>query len=199
MRKTLSFFALPFLVWSLFLNGCGRDLGTAQGVADEFVDQHYVNFDLQKAKAYAVSVALDKVNEEIRLTAGQKIDMSTQQTENQLSVTGEKRGRTTCVISLRRDDSIRRRLFVYPQMVDRRPQRGGPVARVEFYRVRLSRRPASFSDRGQTTVSSSDLKFRGPTRNLLEAELALHCVVPVPRRQPPAALPEPRTSAVARV
>lgn len=77
MRNTLSFFALPFLVWSLFLNGCGRDLGTAQGVADEFVDQHYVNFDLQKAKAYAVSVALEKVNEEIRLTAGQKIDAAT--------------------------------------------------------------------------------------------------------------------------
>jgi hypothetical protein len=77
MRNTLSFFTLPFLVWSLFLSGCGRDLGTAQGVADEFVDQHYVNFDLQKAKAYAVSVALEKVNEEIRLTAGQKIDAAT--------------------------------------------------------------------------------------------------------------------------
>lgn len=78
MRNTLSSFALPFLVWSLFLNGCGRDLGTAQGVAEQFVDQHYVNFDLQAAKAYAVSLALDKVNEEIRLTAGQKIDASTQ-------------------------------------------------------------------------------------------------------------------------
>lgn len=77
MRNTLSFFALLFLVWSVFLNGCGQDLGTAQGVANEFVDQHYVNFDLQKAKAYAVSLALDKVNEEIRLTAGQKIDAST--------------------------------------------------------------------------------------------------------------------------
>ena len=77
MRNILSFLPLPFLVWSLFLNGCGRDLGTAQGVADEFVDQHYVNFDLQKAKAYAVSVALEKVNEEIRLTAGQKIDAAT--------------------------------------------------------------------------------------------------------------------------
>jgi hypothetical protein len=77
MRNTLSFFPLLFLPWSLFLNGCGRDLGTAQGVANEFVDQHYVNFDLQKAKAYTVSLALDKVNEEIRLTAGQKIDAST--------------------------------------------------------------------------------------------------------------------------
>jgi hypothetical protein len=78
LRKTVSWFALPFLAWTIFLDGCGRDLGTAQGVADEFVDQHYVNFDLQKAKAYAVSLALDKVNEEIRLTAGQKIDASTQ-------------------------------------------------------------------------------------------------------------------------
>jgi hypothetical protein len=77
MRNALSFFALPFFVWSLLLNGCGRDLGTAQGIADEFVDQHYVNFDLQRAKAYAVSVALEKINEEIRLTAGQKIDAAT--------------------------------------------------------------------------------------------------------------------------
>ena len=78
LRKTFSWFVLPFLAWTIFLYGCGRDLGTAQGVADEFVDQHYVNFDLQKAKAYTVSLALDKVNEEIRLTAGQKIDASTQ-------------------------------------------------------------------------------------------------------------------------
>jgi hypothetical protein len=77
MKQTLSIVALLFLVGSLFLNGCGQDLGTAQGVANEFVDQHYVNFDLQKAKTYAVSLALDKVNEEIRLTAGQKIDAST--------------------------------------------------------------------------------------------------------------------------
>jgi hypothetical protein len=77
LRKTFSGFALPFLAWTIFLSGCGRDLRTARGVAEEFVDQHYVHFDLQKAKAYTVSLALDKVNEEIRLTAGQKIDAST--------------------------------------------------------------------------------------------------------------------------
>ena len=63
---------------SLLLSACGRDLNTAQGVAEEFVDQHYVHFDLQKAKSYAVSVALAKINEEIRLTTGQQIDASTQ-------------------------------------------------------------------------------------------------------------------------
>jgi hypothetical protein len=76
-RLTFWGFALPLLAWAVFLCGCGRDLSTAQGVAEEFVDQHYVQIDLQKAKSYAVSVALEKLNEEIRLTAGQKIDAST--------------------------------------------------------------------------------------------------------------------------
>ena len=58
--------------------GCGHDLNSAQGVAEEFVDQHYVQIDLAKAKKYAVSVALAKVDEEIRLTSGQPIDASTQ-------------------------------------------------------------------------------------------------------------------------
>lgn len=68
--------ALIFAV--LLANGCGRDLNSAQGVAEEFVDQHYVAIDLPKAKALAVSVALHKIDEEIRLTSGQKIDASTQ-------------------------------------------------------------------------------------------------------------------------
>jgi hypothetical protein len=68
---------LPFLFFVLLLTGCGRDLGTAQGVVEEFVDQLYVHFDLHKAKTYVVSIALDKVNEEIRLTAGHKIDAGT--------------------------------------------------------------------------------------------------------------------------
>ena len=59
-------------------SGCGRDLNSAQGVAEEFVDQRFVEFDLRKAKLYAVSIALHKVNEELRLTEGHKIDASTQ-------------------------------------------------------------------------------------------------------------------------
>lgn len=77
LRRNFFWVALPVLFWTAFLWGCGRDLDTAQGVAEEFVDQHYVHIDLQKAKSYTVSVALEKVNEEIRLTAGQKIDAST--------------------------------------------------------------------------------------------------------------------------
>ena len=52
-------------------------MNTAQGVVEEFVDQYYVQFNLAGAKAYVVSIALDKVNEQIRLTTGQKIDEST--------------------------------------------------------------------------------------------------------------------------
>jgi hypothetical protein len=69
--------AILVLVSAALLYSCGRDLGTAQGVVEEFVDQHYVHIDLQKAKTYTVSVALSKINEEIRLTAGQAIDAST--------------------------------------------------------------------------------------------------------------------------
>jgi hypothetical protein len=47
-RKTVIWFVLPFLAWAIFLNGCGRDLGTAQGVVEEFVDQHYVHILLEK-------------------------------------------------------------------------------------------------------------------------------------------------------
>jgi len=75
--KKLVRVALVIFSWALFLSACGRDLGTAQGVVEEFVDQHYVRIDLPQAKAYTVSVALEKINEEIRLTAGQQIDAST--------------------------------------------------------------------------------------------------------------------------
>jgi hypothetical protein len=75
--KTLVRAALVIFSWAFYLSACGRDLGTAQGVVEEFVDQHYVRIDLPQAKVYAVSIALEKINEEIRLTAGQQIDAST--------------------------------------------------------------------------------------------------------------------------
>ena len=71
-------YRVGLLLVGLLSTSCSRDLNTAQGVAEEFVDQHYVQIDLPKAKLYAVSLALDKVNEEIRLTSGQPIDVSTQ-------------------------------------------------------------------------------------------------------------------------
>ena len=94
LKKPFPWFVLPFLALAIFLNGCARDLGTAQGVVEEFVDQHYVHIDLEKAKAHAVSIALDKVNEEIRLTAGQKIDASTQKPKVNYKLLEKKEGET---------------------------------------------------------------------------------------------------------
>ena len=70
--------SLIVFLFLMLIGACGRDLSTPQGVVEEFVDHHYVAIDLAKAKTLAVSLALSKVNEEIRLTAGQTIDASSQ-------------------------------------------------------------------------------------------------------------------------
>jgi hypothetical protein len=80
------------LLLCLVLGACGRDLGTAQGVAEEFVDHHYVRIDLPKAKALTASLALHKVNEEIRLTEGHKIDISTQKPRVHYTLLEKKEG-----------------------------------------------------------------------------------------------------------
>ena len=77
MRKFSTRIALPLCLLAVLVGACGRDLSTAQGVVEEFVDQHYVNINLQKAKEHAAGLALEKINEELRLTAGQPIDAST--------------------------------------------------------------------------------------------------------------------------
>lgn len=77
MAHKLPFRWIGFFLGALLLSACGKDLSTAQGVVEEFLDQHYVNIDIQKARPYTVGLALEKINEEIRLTAGQAIDAST--------------------------------------------------------------------------------------------------------------------------
>lgn len=74
-RRTGFLFALSSFI--ILIGGCRKDLSTSQGVVEEFVDQHYVHIDLEKAKQYTVGLALAKINEELRLTAGQVIDAST--------------------------------------------------------------------------------------------------------------------------
>lgn len=98
--------ALLFSFWAL--TGCAHDLGTAQGVVEEFLDQHYVHIDLPKAKQYAVGLALEKVNEEIRLTAGQTIDASTQKPRVNYRLLEKKQGETRAAFlylgTIRSDD-----------------------------------------------------------------------------------------------
>ncbi len=78
MKRSLLLQLHAVLTVLLLVAACGHDLNTAQGVAEEFVDHHYVKIDLQKAKQYTVSIAQAKIDEEIRLTSGQTIDASTQ-------------------------------------------------------------------------------------------------------------------------
>lgn len=77
MKRFVADIAVSFFFLTGLLSACGRDLSTAQGVAQEFVDQHYVHINLQKAKEHSIGLALEKINEEIRLTSGQAIDAST--------------------------------------------------------------------------------------------------------------------------
>ncbi|MBI3000198.1 MAG: hypothetical protein HYY46_17365 [Deltaproteobacteria bacterium] len=77
MKNLLRHLALSLCLLSVGLVGCRRDLSTARGVVEEFVDQHYVNIDLEKAKQYTAGLALAKIDEERRLTAGQVVDAST--------------------------------------------------------------------------------------------------------------------------
>lgn len=61
----------------LALNACRSDVHSAQGIAERFLDAHYVTIDLPAAKVYCTGLALHHVEDEIRLTTGQTIDENT--------------------------------------------------------------------------------------------------------------------------
>lgn len=90
-RKAVSaLYSILMLV--LLSSGCGKDLRTARGVVEEFLDQHYVRINLQRAKEHTVGLALQKVNEEIRLTSGQVIDASTRKPQVHYRLLEKKEG-----------------------------------------------------------------------------------------------------------
>lgn len=57
--------------------GCHSDPNSARGVAEQFVDQHYVQIDLPAAEKFCSGLALAKVRESIHLTEGVRIDDTT--------------------------------------------------------------------------------------------------------------------------
>jgi hypothetical protein len=59
------------------LLGCHADPSTARGTAELFLDAHYVRIDLPGARAYTTGLARQKVEDEMRLVAGQTIDETT--------------------------------------------------------------------------------------------------------------------------
>lgn len=56
---------------------CRADEKSSLGVAERFVDQHYVEINLEAAKPYCTGLAMQKLQDEQRLTQGQAIDDST--------------------------------------------------------------------------------------------------------------------------
>lgn len=70
--------AAVFLVSALLL-ACQPGSDTPRGVAERFLDEHYVRMDLPAALQYCVGLARHKVEDELRLIGGQEIDASTMQ------------------------------------------------------------------------------------------------------------------------
>jgi hypothetical protein len=56
---------------------CREGLDTPQGVAERFLDDHYVRIDLPAARSHTVGAARAKVEEEQHLVGDQVIDAST--------------------------------------------------------------------------------------------------------------------------
>jgi hypothetical protein len=75
--RRFPFFKGGSAVLILLLSACQSSSDSAQGVAERFVDQHYVQMDLTAAQGYTTGLAWQKVEEEKRLIGDQQIDAST--------------------------------------------------------------------------------------------------------------------------
>ena len=88
-NRSLRVLILLLLVFGL--GACQPDPDSARGIAERFLDAHYVSIDLQAAKAYCAGLALRRLEDEIRLTAGHSIDESTRQPQVYYQLLEERR------------------------------------------------------------------------------------------------------------
>ena len=77
MSKSLSVAARLALVLVPVVLGCRPDPSTPRGTAERFLDAHFVHIDLPAALEFTAGLARHKVEDEIRLVAGQTIDETT--------------------------------------------------------------------------------------------------------------------------
>ncbi len=82
----------PGLLLALLVvvSACQPDERSARGIAERFLDAHYVEIDLPAAKAYCTGLALSRLEDEIRLTAGYQIDESTRKPQVRYRLLEEK-------------------------------------------------------------------------------------------------------------
>lgn len=115
-------FVLLVSAWTGF-TGCQRDLSTAEGVVEEFLDQHYVEIDLIKSKEYTTGLAREKIDDQIRLTQGQAIDESTRKPRVYYTLLERRQSRTGVSflyeLTIRPDDAaeFRRRVRLNARQV----------------------------------------------------------------------------------
>ena len=74
---------------SIVATGC-HPANSARGVADRFVDQYYVAIDLKAAEPFCTGLALDKLDHEIQMIGGQKIDANTHKPTVHYKLTAER-------------------------------------------------------------------------------------------------------------
>lgn len=122
-------FLKSILLAALVVGGaaaCGRDARTAQEVTEAFVDQRYVFIDLQKARQYAAGLALEKIDDEIRLTAGHPIDDATRKPKVHYRLVEKKDGTNRAsflyegTIRIDNEPEFKRRWMVVARKVDER-------------------------------------------------------------------------------
>lgn len=85
-----SFYRLLSTLLLLLCTACRSDLNSARGIAERFLDAHYIQIDLQAAKPYCTGLALSRLEDEIRLTQGQAIDEETRKPQVHYSLKEEK-------------------------------------------------------------------------------------------------------------
>ena len=102
--------------------GCKGDGDTTpRGVAEVFLDRHYVEIDLPRSREYTVGLARRKVDDQIRLTSGHAIDAGTRKPRVYYKL-------------LERRDAGGRAAFVYRLTI--RPEGAGEFSRKLIIRVR---------------------------------------------------------------
>ena len=115
---------LGVLCAALLLTGAGcqgEGDTTPRGVAEAFLDAHYVEIDLPRSREYTVGLARSKMDDQLRLTSGHAIDAGTRKPRVYYKL-------------LEQRESGGRTAFVYQLTI--RPEAGGEFSRKLLIRVR---------------------------------------------------------------
>lgn len=90
MTRSLAPYTVALTIALACATACRSDPNSSLGVAERFVDQHYVQIDLAAAKPFCTGLALKKLEDEQRLTQGQAIDDSTRKPTVRYRLTDKK-------------------------------------------------------------------------------------------------------------